>query len=271
MVTVIEPQRGWKFPNLREVWAYRDLLYYLARRDVIVRYKQALVGAFWAILQPLVLAGVFSVFLGLLAKVPSQGDIPYPLFALSGMVMWIAFTSALANCSESTLQSDALISKIYFPRLVIPIAAVVPSAVDFIFSFGVLIAVSLAYGYVPGIAVLTVPLILALAIMTALGAGLWLSALNVKYRDVHLIVPLAILTGLFLTPVIYPFELVPDNLQPLYAMNPMVGVLEAFRWALLGTPWPGLLILIPVTMSMFLLITGAFYFHRAERSFADVI
>jgi lipopolysaccharide transport system permease protein len=271
MVTVVEPAHGWEAPNLREVWGYRDLLYYLARRDVVVRYKQAFVGALWAIVQPLVLAAVFSVFLGLLAKVDSAPGIPYPLFAITGMVMWICFTNALQNCSESTLQSDALISKIYFPRLVIPIAAVVPAMVDFVFGFLVVVGAAIAYGFPPGPAILTVPLILALAIMTALGAGLWLSALNVKYRDVHLVVPLVILTGLFITPVIYPSTLVPENLQTLYSLNPMTGVLEAWRWAILGTEWPGLLLLVPIASSAILLVSGAYYFHRAERNFADVI
>jgi len=273
--TVIESQRGWRAPNLREVWVYRDLLYFLARRDVVIRYKQAIVGVFWAVLQPLFIAGVFSVFLGLVLKLPAPEGIPFPLFAVTGMVMWLAFTNALSAVTESTVASEALISKIYFPRLVIPLSAVVPSAVDFAFSFAVLVLITLAYGVVPGAAALTVPLIVILALATALGAGLWLSALNVRYRDVHLLVPLLILAGLFITPVIYAFETitaqVPEQVQILYALNPMVGVLEAFRWAMLGTDWPGALLLIPFVSSIVLLITGAFFFHRAERTFADVI
>ncbi len=270
-VTVIEPQKGWRLPELRAVWENLDLLYFLARRDVVVRYKQAVAGVFWAVLQPLVLAGVFSVFLGLLAKVQSEEGIPYPLFALSGMVMWLAFAGALQNASASTVASENLISKVYFPRILIPIASIMPSAVDFAVGLVVVLVVGLAYGFVPDLRVLAVPLIFLLAAITALGAGLWLSAMNVKYRDVHLLVPLLILIGMFVTPVVYPFSLVPEQLQPIYALNPMGGVLETYRWALLGTDWPGTLILIPVTVGVFSLISGLFYFQRAQRNFADVI
>jgi lipopolysaccharide transport system permease protein len=274
-VTVIEPRRGWRMPNLKEVWIYRDLLYFLARRDVVIRYKQAIVGVFWAILQPLFIAGVFSVFLGLLLKLPAPEGIPFPLFAVTGMVLWLTFTNGLVAVTESTLASESLISKIYFPRLVIPIAAVVPSAVDFAISFVVLLAITLAYGVTPGVALLTVPLILLLVLTTTLGMGLWLSALNVRYRDVHLVVPLLILAGLFVTPVLYSFETITAQVAPqvgaLYALNPLVGELEAFRWAILGTDWPGLLLMIPFVSSLFLLVSGAFYFRRAESTFADVI
>ena len=274
-VTVVKPRRGWRFPDLREVREHRDLLYYLARRDVLVRYKQAVIGVFWAVLQPVVLAGVFSLFLGVVLELPAPEGIPYPLFAVTGMVMWLAFTSAIQTASESTVTSEPLISKIYFPRILIPIASVVPSIVDFGFGFIVVVGISLAYGLTPPIAILTVPLILLLAVTTALGAGIWLSALNVRYRDVHLVVPLLVLVGLFVTPVIYPLQelidLVPQSIQAVYALNPMVGVLEGFRWAMLGTDWPGWLMVFPVLSSVFLLFTGVLYFERAESTFADVI
>lgn len=274
-VTVVKPRRGWRFPDLRELREHRDLLYYLARRDVLVRYKQAVIGVFWAVLQPLVLAGVFSLFLGVVLELPAPEGIPYPLFAVTGMVMWLAFTSAIQTASESTVTSEPLISKIYFPRILIPIASVVPSIVDFGFGFIVVLGISLAYGLTPPIAILTVPVILLLAVTTALGAGIWLSALNVRYRDVHLVVPLLVLVGLFVTPVIYPLQelidLVPQSVEAVYALNPMVGVLEGFRWAMLGTAWPGWLMVFPVISSIFLLVTGVLYFERAESTFADVI
>jgi lipopolysaccharide transport system permease protein len=270
-VRVIEPAGGLRFPDLRELWDHRDLIYYLARRDVVVRYKQAVVGALWAVLQPVMIAAVFSVFLGLLAKVPSQAGIPYPLFALSGMVMWLFFARALEQVSSSTVDSEALISKIYFPRIVIPIAAIFAPAVDFLIGVVVVIAVAAAYGFAPGLTLLGFPLAFALATLTAVGVGLWLSALNVRYRDIRLVVPFALLLGLFMTPITYPFDLVPEHLQALYSLNPMVGVIEAFRWSVLGTDWPGTLLLVPVAMSTVLLVTGALYFQHSERGFADVI
>jgi lipopolysaccharide transport system permease protein len=270
-VTVIEPPQGWSFPNLREIAAHRDLVYYLARRDVVVRYKQAAVGGFWVVIQPLLLAGVFSLFLGRYAGVPSDPGIPYPLFALTGMVIWLMFATMLDRISQSTISSESLISKIYFPRVVIPIAAVIPPLVDFALTFVVLLLVALAYGVAPGWQILAAPFVVGLAALTALGAGLWLSALNVKYRDVTLVVPFALLVGLFITPILYPFDVVPESVQPLFALNPMVGVIEGFRWSVLGTDFPGALLLVPVLISVVLIVTGALYFQRAQKSFADVI
>lgn len=271
-VTVIEPPRGWGFPDLRELTSHRDLIYYLARRDVVVRYKQAAVGGFWVVIQPLLLAGVFSLFLGRYAGVPSEPGIPYPLFALTGMVLWLMFSTMLERISQSTISSEPLISKIYFPRVVIPIAAVIPPLVDFALTFVVVILVALAYGVAPGWEILATPLVIGLALLVALGTGLWLSALNVKYRDVTLVVPFVLLVGLFVTPIVYPFaEVVPESVQPLFALNPMVGVVEGFRWCVLGTDFPGALLLVPIVMGTLLLISGALYFQRAQKSFADVI
>jgi lipopolysaccharide transport system permease protein len=271
-VTVVEPPRGWSFPSVREIVEHRDLIYYLARRDVVVRYKQASVGALWVLIQPLLLAGVFSLFLGRYGGLQGEPGIPYPLYALTGIVMWLFFAECLGRISQSTVSSEPLISKIYFPRAVIPIAAVIAPVVDFSLTLLVVILVTLAYGITPGVAILAAPLFVALAIAAALGAGLWLSALNVKYRDVTLIVPFLLLVGLFLTPNFYSFDIVPGSLQPvIYALNPMVGVVEGFRWALLGTDFPGPLLAIPVAMSAILIVTGALYYERAQKSFADVI
>jgi lipopolysaccharide transport system permease protein len=270
-ITVIRPATGWKFPDLREAWAYNHLLYFLARRDVVIRYKQAIVGAFWAVIRPIVLATVFSVFLGLLAKVPSATDVPYPLFAVTGMVMWLTFTDALVAASDSTLGSQALLAKIYLPRILIPVAALAPSVVDWVFGLVIVLIVAAGFGFLPWIGVLAAPIALLLAMLTALGCGLWLSALNVKYRDITLLVPLVILVGMFISPVIYPFDLVPANVKPLYAINPMLGPLEIFRFAVLGTDWPGILLVIPTTITMIILVTGLLYYERAQRTFADLI
>jgi lipopolysaccharide transport system permease protein len=269
---VIEPPKGWQWPHLRELWDYRDLAFFLVKRDVSIRYRQTLIGTVWAILQPLLLAVVFSIFLGRFAKVPSGGGVPYPVFALTGMAMWLYFSQAMQFASDSTVGSRELIGKVWFPRLIIPIAAVLPPAIDFVPAFVVALVVQLAYGVVPPWQIVFVPLLAALTLFVALGIGLWLSALNVRYRDVRLAVPFMIMIGLFVTPIVYPFDVVPDAVQPIYALNPMVGVLEAYRWMLFpAADWPGALLLIPLGSAVVLLITGALYFTRAERSFADVI
>jgi lipopolysaccharide transport system permease protein len=271
-VRVIEPSTRMRLPQLSELWEYRDLLFHLARRDVAVRYKQSLLGAGWAILQPLLLGIVFSVFLGHLADVPSGNGVPYPVFALSGMVVWFFFANAMTGVSQSTVASAELISKVYFPRILIPLAAVVPAAVDLLVALVVVAGAMAVYGVEPSPRILLLPAILPLALGVALGAGLWLSALHVRYRDVQVLVPFLVLTGLFVTPVIYPFDLVPESVQPLYALNPMAGVLELYRWALFaGSAWPGPVVFIPMAMSVVLLVSGAWFFQRSERSFADVI
>jgi lipopolysaccharide transport system permease protein len=271
-LTVIEPARGLGFPDLRELWEHRDLTYFLVRRDLAIRYKQSIVGVLWAVLQPVLLAAVFSVFLGVLAKVPSESGVPYPVFALSGLVMWIYFATAVSRAADSTVASSDLISKVYFPRAVIPVAAVLAPTVDFLFAFVVLIGALLVYGIPLQSELLLVPLLVPVALGIALGAGLWLSALHVKYRDVNILVPFLVQVGLFITPVIYSFDLVPDNLKPLYAINPLVGLLETFRWMLFPeTGFPGAIMLIPLAAGIILLVSGALYFRRSEQSFADVI
>jgi lipopolysaccharide transport system permease protein len=268
---VIQPARRLELPSVRELWNYRELLLRLARRDVSVRYKQSAVGALWAILQPLLLGIVFSVFLGNLADVPSGNGVEYPVFALSGMVMWLLFANAMSLTSQSTVASSELISKVYFPRIIIPLSAVLLPAFDFVIALLVVFAAMAIYGVEIGPQILLLPLLLPLAVAVALGLGLWLSALHVEYHDVQILVPFLVQVGLFVTPVIYPFDLVPEDLQPLYSLNPMVGVLELYRWVLFGSDWPGAIILIPVVAGALLLLGGAIFFQRAERSFADVI
>jgi len=269
---VIEPARGISFPSVRELWDHRDLLYFLARREVSVRYKQSVIGVFWAVLQPLLLAVVFSVFFGHLAKVPSEPGVPYAPFAVSGMVLWLFFAGAMSQSSESTVANERLISKVYFPRVIIPLAAVCPALIDFCVAFVVVLVTMFVYGIVPPVQIFLMPLLVLLALTTATGIGLWLSALNVRYRDVHHAIPFLILLGLFISPITYPFNLVPASVQPIYAINPLVGVLETYRWMLFPTAgWPGAIVLIPIAASIILLVTGAAYFHRAESRFADII
>jgi len=269
---VIEPDTGSRFPSLTEIWRHRDLVYYLARREVMAAYRQSVVGVFWAILQPLLLATVFSVFLGLLAKVPSQPGVPYPVFAVSGMVLWIFIQGALQNASESTVANEVLISKVYFPRIIIPLTSMFKPAFDFVFAFLVVIGAMLIYGVQFHVQIVVMPAVFLLTAATVFGAALWLSALNVRYRDIQQVVPFLILVGLFISPITYPFNLVPENLQLVYALNPVVGLAEASRWALFGTTdFPALVILVPIVGSIVLLVSGAAYFQRAERGFADVI
>jgi len=264
----IEPPRGWRLPDFRRVWQYRELVYFLARRDIAVRYRQTAVGAAWAIAQPVGFAAAFSLVLGLWGRPPS-GGIPFPVFALAGMTVWIFVSSSLSHIAGSTLASSALISKVYFPRLVIPLAALIPPAVDFLVAFAVLVLAMVLWGVAPPPQVVLVPLMVVLAAGTVLGAGLWLSALAVRYRDVQHVVPFAVQLGLFASPVLYQLNLVPEAVQPFYVLNPLVGVLEGFRWALLGTSPPGEIILIPIVTAVALLATGLVFFARAETRFAD--
>lgn len=267
---VIRPSRGWATLNLRELWAYRELLYFLVWRDIKVRYKQTVLGAAWAVLQPFFTMVVFSIFFGRLAQVPSDG-IPYPIFAYCALVPWSYFAGALDRAGNSLVGSSHLITKVYFPRLAIPISAVLAGLVDFGIAFVVLLGMMLYYGIAPTVAVLTLPLFLLLAVLTALGVGLWLSALNVQYRDVRFTIPFLTQVWLFATPIAYPSSLVPEQWQALYGLNPMAGVVEGFRWALLGKAPPGPLLAVSTVVVVLLLIGGLYYFRRMEKTFADVI
>ncbi len=267
----IEPSRGWVSLKLDEIWEYRELLYFLVWRDVKVRYKQTVLGAAWAIIQPVLTMLVFSLFFGKLAKIPSDG-IPYPIFALAGLVPWSFFANGLSHSSDSLVGSANLIKKVYFPRLVIPIAAVLSGVVDFALAFTVLLGMMYYYGLAPTIHALWLPLLWLLAWITALGVGLWLSALNVQFRDVRYVVPFLVQFWMFATPIAYPSSLLGEPWRTVYAVNPMVGVVEGFRWALLGAPTaPGPIIGASALAAAAILIGGAFYFRRMEKNFADVV
>ena len=269
-VVDIDAARGPRPINLRDVWDYRELLYFLAWRDVKVRYKQTVLGAAWAILQPVLTMGIFALFLGRLAHVPSDG-LPYPLFSFAGLVPWTYFATAVTGGTLSVVGSQQLISKIYFPRLLIPLAATVTPLVDFAIALAMLVAMLWWYHVVPGTAIVWLPLFLLLALASAFAAALWLSTLTVVYRDVRYIVPFFMQFWMFATPVAYPASLVPAPWRVLYGLNPMTGVVEGFRWALVGGPAPGPMVFASASMVLVLLATGLVFFRRAEGTFADVI
>jgi lipopolysaccharide transport system permease protein len=266
----IEPSRGWVSLKIRELWDYRELLYFLTWRDIKVRYKQTILGAGWAVLQPLLTALIFSLFFGRLAKMPSDG-IPYPLFSFTGMVPWTLFANSLSQSSNSLVDSTQLIKKVYFPRLAIPISTILAVTVDFVIAFAMLIAMMFYYGRVPTSNIVWLPLFVLLALVTALGIGLWLSALNVQFRDVRYTVPFLVQAGLFATPIAYPSSLLSEPWRTIYGINPMVGVVEGFRWALLGVhSSAGPMIAVSALVALSGMVSGAFYFRRMERTFADV-
>jgi len=270
-VTVIHPSRGWISLNLRDLWNYRELLYFLTWRDVKVRYKQTVLGAAWAIIQPFFTMVVFSLFFGKLAKMPSD-DIPYPIFSYAALVPWTFFANGLSQSSASLVGSANLIKKVYFPRLVVPISSVISGAVDFVLAFVVLLGMMLYFGIVPTWNVIWLPLLLLLALVTALGLGLWLTAMNVQFRDVRYAIPFLVQAWMFATPIAYPSSLLDEPWRTLYGINPMAGVVEGFRWALLGTETaPGPIILVSALVAIGLLVSGAYYFRRMEKTFADVM
>jgi len=268
---VLEPSSGFVPLNLRDIWKYRELLYFLTWRDIKVRYKQTVLGISWAILQPLLVMVVFSIFFGRLAKVPSDG-LPYPIFTFAALLPWQLFAHALTESSNSLVVNEKLITKVYFPRLVIPLATVLTGLVDFVFAFFVLLGLMLYFGIMPTGAVWVVPFVILLALAAAFAVGLWLSALNVQYRDVRYTIPFITQLWLFLSPVAYPSSLIPEPWRVVYGLNPMVGVIEGFRWALLGkTVDLGPTLVVSVAMVVLLLIGGLYYFRRMERTFADII
>lgn len=267
----IDPPKSFASIGLRELWEYRELLYFLIWRDIKVRYKQTALGAAWAVIQPFFMMVVFSLFFGKLAGVPSDG-IPYPVFAFCGLLPWQLFAHALTESSNSLVGNQNLITKVYFPRLVVPIAAVLGGVVDFAIAFLILLVMMFYFGIVPGWAIVTLPLFIVLAITTALAVGLWLSALNVKYRDVRYTMNFLVQFWLFATPVAYPSSLIPEQWRWAYGLNPMAGVVEGFRWALLGkTDPPGALLAVSIAVVVFLLIGGLYYFRKMEQEFADVV
>jgi homopolymeric O-antigen transport system permease protein len=267
----IEPSRGWVSIELSELWTYRELLYFLIWRDVKVRYKQTVIGIGWAILQPLLTMVVFTMIFGNFAKIPSDG-LPYPVFAYTALLPWNLFAGALNRCTLSLVGSANLITKVYFPRLIVPVSAIISGIIDFAIAFVFLLGLMLWFGIVPSWGAITLPIFLLLALMTALAVGLWLSALNVRYRDVGHAIPFLIQIWMFLSPVAYPLSVVPEKWRLLYSLNPMVGVIEGFRWALLGKESPDFkVIAVSTAVVVALLFSGLVYFKRIERTFADVV
>jgi len=270
-VTVIQPRKGLFQLDLGSVWHHREMLYFLVWRDVIVRYKQTVVGAAWVVVQPTITMIIFTLIFGNMAKIPSDG-IPYPVFAFSALLPWSYFSQALARSSSSVVNSTNLVTKIYFPRLLIPLAASVAPVVDLFFSFIVLLALMAWFKIAPTWGLLALPLFLGLAIMTALAVGLWASALNVRYGDVGSIIPFLIQVWMYASPVAYPVSMVPEKWRLLYSLNPMVAVIEGFRWAFLGKGSPDLMMMaVSSAAVVVLLFGGIIYFKKMERSFADVI
>ncbi len=273
--TIIRKTTGLAALQLDQVWAFRELLYFLVWRDVKVRYKQTALGIAWIVLQPLIMLGLYYVIFGILLQVPSNG-VPYPAFAFAALVPWTYFAGALGRASISLVEGAQLVTKVYFPRLLVPLSAVLAGLVDFAIAFVVLIAVLLSYRIVPGIEILLLPVFLLFGILTALGFSLWLSALNVHYRDIKHLVPFIVQTWWFATPVMYATSIFPESFRWVLALNPMTGVVEGFRWALLGGQYPGAqlplqLYAISVGISILVLVTGMFFFRSTERTFADIV
>jgi lipopolysaccharide transport system permease protein len=267
----IEPPRGWLEVRLREVWEYRELLYFFVWRDVTIRYKQTVIGVAWVVLQPLLTMGVFTLFFGHLAKLPSQG-LPYPVFYFAALVPWAYFSTALLSATSIVVENQRVITKVYFPRLILPISAVLSGLVDFAIGFLILVGVTLGYGLRPGVAALYLPLLLLLAVATALGVGLWLSALNALYRDVRYVMPFLVQFWMLASPVAYPGNLVPQRWRWLYGLNPMTGVIEGFRWALTGQGQPpSTLLLASAGMVLVVLAGGLLFFQRMEGTVADLV
>jgi lipopolysaccharide transport system permease protein len=256
----------------KDIWRYRELFYFLAWRDILVRYKQTFIGIAWALVRPFLTMVVFSIVFGKLAKLPTEG-VPYPILVFAGMLPWQFFASSLAECSDSLIVNSNLISKVYFPRLIVPTSAVIVSFVDFMFSGIILLGLFIFYNYIPSWRILTLPLFVAIAFAAAMGVGLWLSALNVQYRDFRYVVPFIIQFGLYISPVGFSSNIVPEQWRLLYSLNPMVGVIDGFRWAILGGNtqiyWKGFLL--SLGLVIVLLVSGIWYFRRMERVFADVI
>lgn len=257
----------------RDLWRYRELFYFLAWRDILVRYKQTAIGVAWALIRPFLTMVVFTIVFGRLANLPTEGDAPYPILVFAAMLPWQFFANALTECSNSLIDNANLISKVYFPRLVVPTSAVIVSFVDFLISGMILLGLMAWYNAVPSWRIVTLPLFIAIAFAAAMGAGLWLAALNVQYRDFRYVVPFLVQFGLYISPVGFSSSIVPEQWRLLYSLNPMVGVIDGFRWAIIGGDvrlyWPGFslsLLLVAV-----LLTTGILYFRRMERTFADII
>jgi lipopolysaccharide transport system permease protein len=265
----IQPPRAWFELRLAELWQFRELIYFFVWRDVKIRYKQTVIGVAWVIVQPLLTMLMFTIFFGRLAKMPSQG-LPYPVFYLAAVVPWAYFSNALLSVTNIMVENQRVITKVYFPRLVLPISAAFSGLVDFFVGFLVLVVFTLSYGMRPSLPILLLPLFLLLAVMTVLGVGLWLSALNALYRDVRYLIPFLVQFWMLASPVAYPSSLVPERWRWVYGLNPMVGVIEGFRWALTGrVPSPGPVLYVSVAIVCFLVFGGLLFFNRMEGAIAD--
>lgn len=257
--------------GLDELWEYHELLYFLVWRDIKVRYKQTALGILWAIIQPFMTMVVFTIFFGKLAKIPTDG-IPGPIFYFTALLPWQLFANALTNSSNSLVNNSSLITRVYFPRLIIPLSSTLAGVVDFLIAFVVLIAMMLYYGIAPSATVLLLPVFIIMAIVTSLATSLWFSALNVRYRDVRFTIPFLTQIWLFITPIVYPSSLVPEKFRILYALNPMTGIVEGFRWAVLGkSGGSGSLILVSSLIVILMLVGGLIYFRQSEKTFADIV
>ena len=270
-IYVIQPIRGWRLLDLRELWAYRELIYFLTWRDIKVRYKQTALGITWVVLQPLALMVIFTLLFGRLAKIPSEG-IPYPLFAYAGLLPWQIFSRTLNESTTSLVKDHRLVSKVYFPRMIIPLSVTIAAMLDFVIASGVLFILMVIYGATPGLALMSLPLFILLMFMNAVGIGLWLSALNVQYRDVGYAVPFLTQVLLFVTPVLYPSSLVPAKLRMIYALNPMAGVIGGFRWALLGVGEGfSSTLVVSVAIAVGVFFGGVVWFRAKEKGFVDIL
>lgn len=270
-IKIIKRKRGLIGVDFKELWRYRELFWFLALRDILVRYKQAAIGIAWAVLQPLLTMIVFSLIFGRLAKLPSEG-VPYPILVFTALLPWQFFAHSMSASSQSVVGSAAIITKIYFPRLVIPTSAVISGTIDFAISFLILVGMMFWYGIVPTYNIIFLPLFLLLAFISALAVGLWLSALNVEFRDVFYVVPFFVQAGQYLSPVAYSSSVIPEKWRMLYSLNPMVGVIDGFRWSILGSANPNWYCIAISSVSVLIIfIGGLFYFRRMERTFADII
>lgn len=267
----VEPTRGWVRLHLGELWHFRSLMYFLTWRDVKVKYKQTTLGIVWAVLQPVLNTIIFTIVFGRFIRVRTPGDVPYEIFAFAGMLMWGFFATALNSAAGSVVGNANLISKVYFPRLIVPVSGVAGALPDFAVGFVLLLVLMPFYGLMPGPAMLLVPVFLFLAIVTALGVGIWLAALTARYRDFRYIVPFLVQFWFFASPVAYPSNEITQPWRTLYGLNPMTGVIEGFRWGVLRQQPPSTMILLSAAVSVFFLITGLYYFRRVEKTFADLI
>lgn len=267
----IQPSKGWVSLKLRELWEYRELLYFLSWRDVKVRYKQTVLGVAWAIIQPFFSMVIFSIIFGNFAGIPSD-DIPYPIFSYTALVPWFFFANGLTKSTESLVSGGGMLKKIYFPRMAMPVAAVLSGLIDFVLAFIILLGMMVYFDTYPTLNIIWLPLLLLLGLTTSLGVGMWLTAMNVQFRDIRYVTPFLVQTWMYATPIVYPSSIFDEPWRTLYAINPMVGVIEGFRWSLLGVETqPGPIIIVSALVSILILISGAFYFRRMEKNFADVV